>query len=62
MFIEVLTQKRERISLNIDLILNFSPIKNGTCIYMTNEEDFMILEEYDDFKERLKSLKSLQNV
>ena len=62
MFIEVMTINNEKISLNINNILNFSPVKKGTCVYMTNEEDFTITEGYEDFKLRLRRLKSLQNV
>lgn len=62
MFIEVMTINNEKISLNINNILNFSPVKKGTRVYMTNEEDFTITEGYEDFKLRLRRLKSLQNV
>lgn len=59
MFIEVVTINNEKISLNINEILNFSPVKKGTCVYMTNEEDFIISENYDVFKEKLKSLQNV---
>ena len=57
-----MTINNEKISLNINNILNFSPVKKGTRVYMTNEEDFTITEGYEDFKLRLRRLKSLQNV
>lgn len=62
MFIEVKTTKNEIISLNINKILNFSPYKNGTIIYMENEEEYVIIEKYEIFSIRLKNSKLLQNV
>ena len=56
MFIEFVTRKNEKVTINISMILFITPYKNGTMVIDCEGNDYESSEKYDSFIERLNNI------
>lgn len=53
MFVEIITKKKERLSLNISQIVSVIAVKNRTFIFDSAGVDYEVDEPYDEVMERI---------
>lgn len=60
MFIEIVTRRKEILSLNVAHILFVTAYEEGTVIFDVSGNDFMLDESYESVMERINALLTVE--